>query len=214
MYSGLHFTTATNASLINGTAPLVIGLLAAFFLKESFSQRRIIGAIISLVGVAAIVSNASLDMLLRQQWNVGDLFVLAAIAAWGLYSIMARTVTRARSTFSATWLSTLLGLPLLYPAAIWEWQARAPVLDLPVVLAVIYIGIFPSVVSFLAWNEGVRRVGPSRATAFYNMLPVFGVLIGVMGLGETFSVVQLIGGGLIVVGGLSAVWVDLRDSSL
>jgi drug/metabolite transporter (DMT)-like permease len=210
LYSGLQHTTVTNAALMNGTAPLIIGLLAALLLKERFSPQSILGAIISLSGVAVIVSGGSLEVLLRQQWNVGDLLVLAAVADWGMYSILARVVTRSRSTISATWLSTLLGLPLLYISAAWEWQTRPPTLDLPVMVAVIYIGIFPSVVAFLAWNEGVRRVGPSRVTAFYNMLPVFGALIGVVWLGESFGLAQLIGGGLIIAGSLTAVWTDLQ----
>ena len=38
---------------------------------------------------------------------------------------------------------------------------------------------WPGWVAYLAWNEGVRRVGPGKATAFYNMLPVYGTLLGV-----------------------------------
>jgi len=71
LYSGLQHTTVTNAALMNGTAPLIIGLLAALLLKERFSPQSILGAIISLSGVAVIVSGGSLEVLLRQQWNVG-----------------------------------------------------------------------------------------------------------------------------------------------
>ena len=76
----------------------------------------------------------------------------------------------------------------------------------------LYIGVFPSVVAYLSWNEGVRRVGPGKATAFYNMLPVFGAALGVLFLGEPFGVAQLLGGALIIVGSLVAVWASLRQN--
>jgi drug/metabolite transporter (DMT)-like permease len=212
LYTGLRYTTATNAALINGAGPLITGILAAMLLRERFTRRNVVGAAISLAGVVMIVSGGTLDVLLKQQFNLGDLLVLVAVVVWGLYSVLSRVVTRSRSALAATALSTWLGLPLLYPAAAWEWPVRPPALSLPVMLAVVYIGIFPSIVAYLAWNEGVRRVGPGKAMAFYNMLPVFGALIGVLVLGEAFSFSHLIGGGLIIAGSLIGVWSDLRRS--
>ena len=111
---------------------------------------------------------------------------------------------------SATLLSTWMGLPLLLPAAALEWQARPPNLTLPVVLGVVYIAIFPSVIAFLAWNESIRIAGPVRATALYNMLPVYGSLLGVGLLGEPFAWAQLLGGALVIAGSLFAIWPDIR----
>ena len=210
LYTGPHYTTATNASLINGTGPLAIGLISAALLREHYRRRQALGALISLAGVALIVSGGSLAVLSRQRLNTGDLLVLAAVLTWGLYSALSRIVTRTRSAVAATALSSIFGLPLLYPAAFLEWRAHPPTLSLAVIGAAIYIGIFPSAVAYLAWNEGVRRVGPGKATAFYNMLPVFGALLGVLLLGEPFGLAQLLGGALIIAGSLIAVWRDLR----
>ncbi len=61
------------------------------------------------------------------------------------------------------------------------------------------------------WNEGVRRLGPDGAMAFYNMLPVFGALLGALFLGERMAAVQFLGGGLIIAGGLvAALWAHRR----
>jgi drug/metabolite transporter (DMT)-like permease len=210
LYTGLRTTTATNASLINGTGPLVIGILAALTLGERFGRRQALGALISLAGVALVVSGGSLVALTHLRLNTGDLLVLAAVLAWGIYSVLSRVVTRTRSALTATALSTWFGLPLLWPAAALEWRTRPPTLSLTVLLAAIYIGVFASVVAYLAWNEGVRRVGPGKATAFYNMLPVYGTIVGVFFLNEAFGPPQLVGGVLIIGGSLLAVWNDLR----
>ncbi len=211
LYAGLRTTTAANAALITGTTPLVIGLMSALILREGFTPRAGLGALISLAGVAVIAGSGTTDAG-GFRLNPGDLLVLGAVAAWALYSVLSRVATRDRSSLSATALSTFLGLPFLLVAAVFEGSTRTPEISLGVIAAIVYIGLFPSVIAYMAWNEGVRRVGPARATAFFNMLPVFGALFGVLLLGEPFGAPQIVGGALIIFGSLFAAWGDLRKS--
>ncbi|MGC8781755.1 MAG: DMT family transporter, partial [Anaerolineae bacterium] len=134
--------------------------------------------------------------------NLGDLIMVFNVILWGLYSVMSRAVTRRRSTMSATAFSTWAALPLLWPPAAGEWQQSPPTVGPVLVAAMLFIGIFPAFIAFLAWNEGVRRAGPSGAMAFYNMLPVYGALLGVLFLGERLSPEQIVGGALVIAGGL------------
>lgn len=212
LYSGLQLTTATNAGLINGTGPLIISLMAALFLRETLTPAILLGAVISLSGVAFIASNGSVQNLFALQFNVGDLLVLGAVISWGFYSVLGRVVTRTRSSLSASALSSLLGLPFLLPLALME-QATQPVNATPFVLAAcVYIGLFPSVVAYLAWNEGIRRVGAARGTIFYNMLTVFAALLGTLVLGEPFTQTQIIGGALVIGGSFISLGPELWKS--
>ena len=202
MYLALNYTTVTNAVLINGTSPLVTVFLAGLLLRERITLNLILGTVISLVGVAFVISNGSLEQIGSLKFNLGDLIVLLIVGLWGIYSILGRLATRRQSSLSATAYSTWLALPLLVLAAGFEWRASPPLWTPQAIVAAIYIGIFPSVIAFLAWNEGVRRAGPNQAMAFYNMLPVYGVLLGVLFLGETLTWHHLLGGALVVGGGL------------
>lgn len=210
LYRGLQLTTATDAVLINATGPLMTAILAAILLRERLFPRHILGGFITFFGVALIVSGGSFERLHQWHVNVGDLYILLAVVLWGLYSVISRRATRSQSVFSVTAISTWIGLPFFLGAAAvggqpvttnWSWH-------LP--LAVLYIGIFPSAVAFLSWNEGVRRVGANRAMVFYNMLPVYGSILGVVLLGESFGGQHFIGGGLILAGSFIAVWPDLQ----
>jgi drug/metabolite transporter (DMT)-like permease len=214
LYRGLQLTTATDAVLINATGPLMTAVLAAILLKDRLFPRHVLGGVITFLGVALIVSRGSFERL--QQWhvNVGDLYVLIAVVFWGLYSVISRKATRTRTVFSVTTISTWIGLPFFLGAAAvgsepatinWSWH---------LVLAVVYIGIFPSGVAFLSWNEGVRRVGANRAMVFYNMLPVYGSILGVILLGESLGAEHFIGGGLILAGSLMAIWPELRTAAI
>lgn len=201
LYFALRFTTASNASLINGAGPLVTALLAGWLLRERLHVHQAAGAVLSLAGVFLIIGG---DMALARGGgpNLGDLIMLFNVVLWGLYSVMSRVVTRRRSTVSATAFSTWAALPLLWPLALGEWRQTPPTISPALIAAVIFIGIFPAFLAFLAWNEGVRRAGPSGAMAFYNMLPVYGALLGAIFLGERPGVGQIMGGALVIAGGL------------
>jgi len=204
LYLGLRFTTAVNATLINGLGPLITGLLATLLIREPMSGRQVTGAIVGLAGVIVLISGGSLAFWQAMRGNVGDLIVLGTIALWGLYSVLGRQVMRHRSALSATAFSAFLGLPLLLLAAAWEVQTFPVSLRPELVLAVLYIGIAPTVIGFLSWNLGVRRLGSSGAMVFYNTLPLYGALLGHLFLGEAIGPAYLLGGALIIGGGLWA----------
>jgi drug/metabolite transporter (DMT)-like permease len=213
LYRGLQLTTATDAVLINATGPLMTAVLAAILLKERLFPRHVLGGVISFLGVTLVVSGGSFERL--QQWrvNVGDLYVLVAVVLWGLYSVVSRWLTRSRSVFSVTAISTWMALPLFLGVAAVGWEPVTTNWSWHLVLAIIYIGIFPSGAAFLSWNEGVRRVGPNRAMVFYNMLPVYGSILVVILLGESLGAQRFIGGGLILSGSFVAIWPDLRTAA-
>jgi drug/metabolite transporter (DMT)-like permease len=201
LYLGLRYTTAVNATLINGLGPLITGLLAALLIGERMTGRQVAGAVVGLVGVVTLISGGSLTF---PSTGLGDLIVLGAVTLWGLYSVLGRRIMRHRSALSATAFSAFLGLPLLLLVAIWEVRTLPVTLRPEVILAAVYIGFVPTLIGFWAWNTGVRRLGPGGAMVFYNTLPLYGVLLGVLFLGESIGLTHLLGGALIVGGGLWA----------
>jgi drug/metabolite transporter (DMT)-like permease len=205
LYLGLRFTTTVNATLINGMGPLITGLLAAVLIQEPMTGRQVAGAIVGLMGVIGLIAGSASGLgATGLSGSVGNLIVLGAVVLWGLYSVFGRRVMRQRSALSATALSAFLGLPLLILAALWEVQAIPVTLTPGVLLAVLYIGFVPTLVGFLAWNSGVRRLGPGGAMMFYNTLPLYGAVLGVLFLGEAIGIAHLLGGALIIGGGMWA----------
>lgn len=204
LYLGLRFTTTANATLINGFGPLITGLLAALLIREPMSRRQVTGAIVGLGGVVGLILGSATTSAQAIRINVGDLIVLAAVILWALYSVLGRRVMRGRSALSTTAWSAFLGLPLLVLGAAFEVTSAPPELRLQLLAAVLYIGVAPTVIGFLSWNEGVRRLGSSGAMVFYNTLPLYGVLLGFLLLGESIGIAHLIGGVLIIGGGLWA----------
>jgi drug/metabolite transporter (DMT)-like permease len=204
LYLGLRYTTTVNATIINGLGPLITGVLAALLIHEPMTRRQVVGALIALSGVLILISGGTLAFWQTIGRNVGDLIMVAAISLWGLYSVLGRQVMRTRSSLSMTALSIFLGLPLLWLGAVLELQFIPIRFSPGLLLALLYVGIAPTVIGLLAWNEGVRRLGASGAMVFYNTLPLYGALLGVLLLNEPIGPAHLVGGALIVGGGLWA----------
>lgn len=203
-YAGLHYTSAVNAGVINGAGPLLTLLLARVIIADAIRPIQVLGSVLSLGGVVAIVGAGALTGSSATGVNPGDLLILVAVTLWGVYSILGRILLAGRDTFWVTGVSTTLAVPLLLLPAAAELRTLRPIWDPSLVLALLYIGIGPSFFAFLAWNEGVRRLGPGGAMSFYNTLPVFVAGLSWLFLGEAPGLAQWCGGALVILGCLLA----------
>lgn len=204
LYLGLHYTSAVNATLINGIGPLLTGAMAAVLVNQPMSIKQVTGAVIGFVGVLLLISGGSVEFWQSAKVNAGDLIVLLSVAFWGLYSVIGSRVMRHRSAVSTTAFSTLMGLPVLILLSLWEMQSFSVQFDAKLIFCIIYLGIVPAAGGFYAWNAGVARLGPGGAMVFYNTLPLYGAILGITLLGEPVGVSHLFGGILIIGGSLWA----------
>ena len=204
LYLGLQHTTTVNATLINGTGPLITGLLAVALIGERMTRQQVGAAVLGLAGVIALISGGHLRFWRSIEGSIGDLIVLGAVALWALYSVLGRRVMHHRSALSASAFSALLGLPFLLLGAFWEISTTGFSFSLHLLLPLLYIGVAPGVIGLLSWNAGVRTLGASGAMVFYNTLPLYGALLGHLLLGEPIGWNHLFGGALIVGGGVLA----------
>ena len=204
LYLGLRYSTAVNCSLIQGFSPMITALIAGLIIQEPVSRRQLVGAALGLIGVIGLISGGSLTFLLHLQFNPGDLILLAAAVVWSLYSIFGRRVMHHRSPVAATALSNFLGLPLLVAAAAFELTHIPLNLRTETIVAIIHICIAPTIVGYWAWNRAVQTLGAGGAMVFYNTLPLYGVVLGAVFLGEPLDQTHIVFGGLILGGGLWA----------
>jgi drug/metabolite transporter (DMT)-like permease len=116
--------------------------------------------------------------------------------------VMAKPMMRYLSPLALTSITTIIGALLLLPVSALELSARpASLWRGEVVLAFLYLGIFPSFLAFILWNRSIRTFGPGRASLAYNTLPFFAVVLAGIFLGEELWAYQIIGG-IVIVGGV------------
>ena len=203
-YIGLTSTTALNVLLLQSAGPLIIILWAFALFGDRPTLRQSAGVLLSLIGVAIIASHGSLETLLDLSFNRGDVWVLAAIVIYGIYAAMFR---RRPATHPLSFLVTAMGLGslMILPFYIWE-IAQGSRIDgsLPAWLGMAYIAVFPSFIAYLFFNRGIELIGAGRAAQSWHLMPVFGSILAVLFLGETFYAYHAIGIALIAAGILLA----------
>ncbi|MGE5591080.1 MAG: DMT family transporter [Bacillota bacterium] len=203
VYLSLHFVGSVEAALIQSSTPVFALLIARLTAGEGLTWGKAVGSLLTMLGVAVIVSRGHVFRLLAFHWDPGDLLMLLAALLWAVSTVAARHVAGRATPLSATFHSAWMGLLMLVPVAAWE-LARNPVVHLtPVAVSgIAYVSIFPSALAFLAWNYGVGRIGAGRAAVFNNLLPLFTAVWAVALLGEPVSWAQVVGG-VLILGGVS-----------
>jgi drug/metabolite transporter (DMT)-like permease len=201
LYIGLRYTSAINATLVNATTPVTTACIAWLVIGERITRRRVLGILLSFAGIGWIVSHGSLDTLLSLNFNLGDVIVFFATSLWGFYMVMAKPMMRYLSPLALTSITTIIGALFLLPVSALELHAHPTDLwQNKIILAFLYLGIFPSFLSFLMWNRSIRTFGPGRASLAYNMLPLFAVILAEIFLDETLRGYQIVGGIAIIAG--------------
>lgn len=204
LYLGLRHTDAINAALMNSAGPLVAMLMAWLALGSVVRPLQWVGAVLSLVGIAVILSGGSLAQLRAIEFNVGDLAMLAGVVMWAGYSVIGRGVMQSRSVLSVTVITSALSLLMVAPWGAWEAASTPPQLTPMVWAGLAYVAVFVGVGALMAWNYGVKAMGPAEAMAFMNMTPLYAVLMSTLLLHEPMRGHQLAGAVLVVGGSLLA----------
>jgi len=186
VYSGLQYTEAINAFLLQSLMPVLIVLLSFMIFRERVTKLQSVGILVSLCGAVTIIARGDASILLSLSINRGDLLVFTAMACYAGYTVMLRKRPHVHPwAFLATtfWIGALL----LIPFYLWETLTVATLDPKPTNLMVIgYVIVFPSIVSYLCFNRSVELVGANRAGLFIHLMPVFGSLMAVFFLGESF----------------------------
>ncbi|KAF5061659.1 putative cystine transporter YijE [anaerobic digester metagenome] len=202
-FLGLESTGAVNGTLIGAMNPVLTALLAALLLRERLGHLQWLGVVLSFVGVLFVVSNGSPETLLALSLNRGDLLLFAAVICWAVYSVAGRRLFRRYPAVTVTAYAYFVSTALVLPLALVESAgAIGPMLpESPIVwAALLFLATLCSVLGFIWWNRGVAVLGPSRTAVFYNLVPVSGIVLGSLLLGEVVTLFHLAGATLVCTG--------------
>jgi drug/metabolite transporter (DMT)-like permease len=205
VYQGLRTTTTVNAVLINCAAPLFI-LLGAWALdRQRATWRELAGILVSVAGILVILSRGELAALRQFEFHAGDAWIVLAVAIWGVYSVLLKRRPPELGGLHFTFVLAVLGVLFLapvYACQVWQSPPRMPTTS--EALAILYVGLAASAGAFLLWNRGIAVVGANAAGFSLYLLPVFGTLLAIAFLGETFGAFHAAGIATIIAGILLA----------
>ena len=201
-FRGLSLAPASDAGMIIPTmSPVFTAMAGMLFLGEGVRLGRVAGLAVSLAGAALFFGDVLLHTAGQGGRVWGDAALIGAAVCWAASSILSRPLsvrigalpTAAWTIFLGSLVLLLLSSPKLVAVPWGRLTGR-----FWIVLA--YVVIFPTVIAYILWMEGIRAIGSGPTTSFMFLAPVFALLIAAALLGERPTALQGAGGALMLLG--------------
>ena len=205
-YLALHTSTALNVTLVASSMPLWMMALGRLFFDARITRPQLLGALLSMAGVAVVLARGNLAQLAQLQLVPGDLYMLAATIAWAWYSwLLARRAEpdAIRADWAAFLLAQIvsgLGWSGLMTAGEWALTDARIQWGWPLAAALLFVAVGPAVLAYRFWGLGVQHAGPTVAGFFGNLTPLFAAVMSALFLGEAPRLYHAAAFALIVAG--------------
>lgn len=194
LYLSVNYTTATNAALLIAICPVLVPVFAWVADREPVTPRLVLATVLSLAGVAVVVTRGDLGQLRALSFNRGDLIMLIAVVTWSIYTVLLRRRPAALHPQSLLVATMAFASAMLLPVYLWE---SAMVRPMPVtsesLLAIVYVVLFASILAFLCFNRGIEVLGPNKGGLFLHLIPAFAALLAFIFLGERLQPFHAVG---------------------
>lgn len=210
LYLALKTSSPMNVTLVSSSMPVWMLAIGRIWFGTPISGRQAVGAVLSIVGVAVVLSRGDPQLLLGLHLVAGDWFMLLATMVWSMYSwLLARSAQTlpgqesirsnwaaflmAQLVFGLGWSAVLAGGEALTGHVMLKpsWTLAASML---------FIVVCPAILAYRFWGEGVRRAGPATAGFFANLIPLFTALLSIPILGQMPQLYHVLAFALIVGG--------------
>lgn len=198
-YLAAETTTATNMAVFTALTPLLTVALSSLVLGETGTVGVVGGGLVSLGGLLYLVSGGLPLSLIRDGMHPGDALMFVAAIVYALYGILLKRWSLPIPGWQSTYVQALCALAIMFPAVL-ATPAPMRALNAETLPLIAYAGGLASVVLPYFWIRGVELLGPSRASAFMNLLPVLTAAGAIVVLGEPVRLYHIIGGGIALAG--------------
>jgi len=202
---GLKFATSSEAGIMISLIPIVVTIFAYFFLDEKANWKQWLFILSSVAGVSLIVlmkSTASISGNI-----LGLLLLLGAVTAGGFYNIQSRKSSLNFKPIEITYIMMWFGTILFNSLALIEQSLKGdvvnyfkPLLSLPTLISILYLGTLSSVVAFFFVNFMLSKIAASRSSVFGNLTTVVSIIAGVFIKNEPFHWYHIAGSAMILLG--------------
>jgi len=200
-FNALRLIHAGRAAVIIALNPVFIGLLAAYLFKDKLSPIKLIGILLSVTGAVIVISRGEFSQILGGGIGWGEVLTLGCMASWVAYSLIGKAILKGMSPLVSVSYSSAIGTVALFvPACAEGMIGQVTGYGLLEWLGIGYLGIFGTVLGFVWYYEGIKKIGPTRAGQFINFVPVSAIILAFFILGEPITWSLLVGGLFVLTG--------------
>jgi len=200
-YWGIKLSTATNAALLNSTVPIWILILSALLFKRRTSHGEWAGVAVSLSGVLLIMFGGSPVAGGGFAINPGDLLLAAGLVNWSLYSVLVPRRPVHLSSWAFITIISVIGVVVALPVLPIEWAFGVEyVFNGTAIAGILYMALLGTVIGTATYNYAIDRLGPAKAGFGVHLVPVWGMVLAFLLLGERPTLLALAGFALVLAG--------------
>jgi drug/metabolite transporter (DMT)-like permease len=184
-YIGLSKSNASRGTLLSNLLPFFILFLAHFFIPgDRFTKRKFFGILLGFGGVAFMFWD---DKGITGENLLGDVLILGATLVWACSAIYTKKIIDGYSPFQLVLYSMTFSLPFfIIGALLWDKIIVAR-LDAGIISALFYQSLITASFGFVAWNNMLKKYGAVALHSFVFIMPIAGVVLGGMLLGEPIT---------------------------
>ena len=197
-YFGISKSNASRGALISNLLPFWVLFLAHFFIPgDRITRRKFFGILLGFSGVVFMFAESK---GVTADLRTGDLIVLAGTLIWSCSVIYIKRILGALSPFQITFYMMIFAVPVFFlEALLWD-APMVSKLDYKIIGAVLYQGLITATFGFVTWNMLLKKYGAVALHSFIFLMPIAGVALGGLILGEPITAKLLIALVLITAG--------------
>ena len=201
VYFALNYTQVINAVLVLAAIPAATIVFSSLMNIEKTNIFQLLGLLLSIIGIASIISNGDILKIVSLNFNKGDVWMLVCVITWALYSTLLKKNKFKFSQFTLIQLMVSAGLLFLIPQLFYEKSIGLEVnFNKAFFIILFYVVFFPAIAAYYCWQKGVEIIGPNRASMFIQLMPLFSAVMAIIIFKEKFELYHFIGAAFIVSG--------------
>ena len=202
LFKALEHAQANTGAVINVAIPIAVILLDLVIFRKRISRISLVGVGLSFFGTAMVITGGHIVGLFSGTVGYGEILCLIAVVCWAAYTVTARPLLEHFPVIAVTAYSCLAGSVLLCFPMLLNWETNVRLFYEPIILLLVAVqGILTMGFGILWFYQGVRELGALSASVYINLVPLFGVVLSLVLVGEIPDL-TLVVGGLMVVGSL------------
>lgn len=205
LYLGLVFVAvqvveASIAAIIASTMPLIVALASIVLFNQRLERKGIVGILVGFLGVSLVLASR----ITGQATLWGLLLCIVSVLSLSVATMTIRSLDVSKNMFQVIGLQMLVGSAVLLPFGI-AFEPLSVTWSVPLILAFTYTTLVPGLLATWIWFALVERAGATRAATFHFLHPFFGVVTAAVLLGESLSLLDVLGVVTIMAGILAVV---------